>query len=214
MEVCVSDEYDLAYGFSVPFAGFFSCQAGNLLAAVGTGNSQVKTKRCPKNYVRYLATVDEGCEINYCAKIQADFQAKPPNLPPFRSKPGVQKNITQSLVIQGPYGQMWVRDSTGNWVKVAGPILNGDQLLKYLSNAGNESGGGIIPVPNSGQDPSAVSAGAAKYVREPLKFKSPPKQPCCVPVEYDHIHLIEVHPDKSFSYKKYLDMSVTKCGCR
>ena len=111
--------------------------------------------------MRYLATVDEGCEINYCAKIQADFQAKPPNLPPFRSKPGVQKNITQSLVIQGPYGQMWVRDSTGNWVKVAGPILNGDQLLKYLSNAGNESGGGIIPVPNSGQDPSAVSAGAA-----------------------------------------------------
>ena len=72
----------------------------------------------------------------------------------------------------------------------------------------------IDKVKNSTNHARLFASAAAKYVREPLKFKSPPKQPCCVPVEYDHIHLIEVHPDKSFSYKKYLDMSVTKCGCR
>ena len=36
-------------------------------------------------------------------------------------------------------------------------------------------------------------------------------QPFCVPVEYDqYTAAIVVHPDKSFCYKKYLDMSVTK----
>ena len=33
MEVCVSNEYDLAYDYSVPFAGFHCCIAGNPLAA-------------------------------------------------------------------------------------------------------------------------------------------------------------------------------------
>jgi hypothetical protein len=31
MHVCVSDDYELGYRFSVPFAGFFSCKAGNPL---------------------------------------------------------------------------------------------------------------------------------------------------------------------------------------
>ena len=156
MEVCVSDEYDLAYGFSVPFAGFFSCQAGNLLASVGNGTSKVNTKRCPKNYVRFLATVDEGCEINYCANLQSDYQAKPPLLPPFRSKPGMQKNVTQSLVIQGPYGQVWVRDDTGNWIKAAGPVMNGQELLQHLTSSVNNSAD-----PSS---ESSVSAGAAAAI--------------------------------------------------
>ena len=158
LEVCVSDEYDLGYEFSVPFAGFFSCQAGNVLASIGS--SKVATKKCPKNYVRFLATVDEGCEINYCAKIHADFQAKPPILPPFRAKAGRKTNITQSLVIQGPYGQTWVRDSDGNWVKVVGPIMNGEELLQYLTKSGN---GSIVPVP-TGQNSGAVSAGAAAAI--------------------------------------------------
>lgn len=158
MEVCVSDEYDLAYGYSVPFAGFFSCRVGNRLAAVGEGASKVNTKRCPKNYVRFLATVDEGCEINYCANLRSDYQAKPPLLPPFRSKPGIQRNITQSLVIQGPYGQMWVRDDDGNWIKVAGPVMNGQELLQYLS--GNGSGG----TPNPSDQDSSSSVGAAAAI--------------------------------------------------
>ena len=67
---------------------------------------------------------------------------------------------------------------------------------------------------NSTNHARLFASATARYAREPKMFKSPPKQPCCVPVEYDHIHLIEIHPDKSFSYKKYLNMSVTKCGCR
>lgn len=30
--VCISDDYELGYQYSLPFAGFFSCSAGNPLA--------------------------------------------------------------------------------------------------------------------------------------------------------------------------------------
>jgi hypothetical protein len=41
MHVCVSDDYELGYRFSVPFAGFFSCRTGNPLVF----NSHLKVSR-------------------------------------------------------------------------------------------------------------------------------------------------------------------------
>ena len=122
MEVCVSTEYDLTYEYLVPFAGFHSCIVGNLLAADPKTNEDttVLPKRCPKTYKHILDTVDEGCEINYCIKLRSQFSMLKPKLPPYHPKPGLKKNISQCLVIQGLYGDIWLKNEDGDWVKYKG----------------------------------------------------------------------------------------------
>ena len=147
--VCVSDEYQLSQGYAISFGGFFSCQSGNWL-------SSNKAKDCPQGYSRVLATIEQGCAINYCAKFKSDTSTKPPRLPPFRNKPNLKLNISQSLVILGPYGRMWLRDEDGNWVKHDQSSMTGDELLDYLN------GNGEAPHPSGGSagnlSPGASSA--------------------------------------------------------
>ena len=101
MHVCVSDDYELGYRYSVPFGGFFSCSTGNPLAlttrkspslaafdnttdkANGTSDGlDMKRflfyqgpsswpKHCPAGYSQHLATVEQNCEILYCIKTNA-----------------------------------------------------------------------------------------------------------------------------------------------
>lgn len=58
------------------------------------------------------------------------------------------------------------------------------------------------------------AAASLIHMRSPDKFLSAPTQPCCVPVEFEHMHLMEIQKDSSFSYRKYPGMIATKCGCR
>lgn len=58
------------------------------------------------------------------------------------------------------------------------------------------------------------STAYALYVHQPSKFSSAPMNPCCVPVEYTFIHLLELRKDGALSYMKYPDMMVNRCGCR
>jgi hypothetical protein len=118
-------------------------------------------KGCPKTYKKVLATVDEGCEINYCVKLRDQYSTDTPTLPPYRSQPSLKKNLTQSLVIQGPYGEIWVKDENGDWVEVNGQPVTGKQLLDYLApessvpyhsattdpNTGGDGDGGSVAVP-------------------------------------------------------------------
>ena len=164
MEVCVSNEYDLAYEYSVPFAGFHSCIAGNPLAAGPKTNKNAITfpKRCPKTYKHILATVDEGCEINYCVKLRSQFSILNPKLPPYRSKPGLKKNLTQSLVIQGPYGEIWVKTEDGDWVESKASEMTGEQLLQRLApdSIPTSGGGDVAPI----NDKNSVSVGAVSGI--------------------------------------------------
>ena len=157
LAVCVSDEYEYAYAYSVPFGGFQSCLSGNPLA----GSSQ--PKRCPKNYKHILATVDEGCEINYCAKVKSQYSIKPPVMPPFRSIPSIKANTTQASIIKGPYGGIWLRNADGTWYKQ--PLdVTGESMLQYLTadsidpSSSNDDSNIIV---NGNTDSGSLSAGAS-----------------------------------------------------
>lgn len=173
LEVCVSDQYDYAYEYSIPFGGFQSCRAGNPLATTGgataclNASSKACPKACPKTFKQVLATVDEGCEINYCARFSGNNGIQYPKLPPFRSKPGLKKNLTQSLVIQGPYGDIWIRSDNGDWVKVDSNQVTGEELLEHL--AGNS----ITPTTDPVSDTSksvGISAGVSAGISVGVTF--------------------------------------------
>lgn len=109
MKVCVSDDYELGFRYSVPFAGLFSCRTGNPLAvqqessARANANSELLhslavylqasnnwPRGCPNGYSMHLATVENSCEINYCVKSNAfsDKGLPPVRRPPFMDLPG------------------------------------------------------------------------------------------------------------------------------
>lgn len=131
IEVCVSDSYDLAYEYSVPFGGFFSCEAANPLTAT---SGSVGTKSCPKHYSSILASLDQGCEINYCAKLQENYGISSPRLPPYKSKPSSPKNKTETVMIMGAYGELWLKNESGDWVKsnTHEDVDTGDELMALL----------------------------------------------------------------------------------
>ncbi|KAI4895126.1 hypothetical protein NFI96_030603, partial [Prochilodus magdalenae] len=54
MMICLSNDYETATRFSVPFGGFFSCQSNNLLA-----DNQY---RCPPQFSQHLAAISDGCQ--------------------------------------------------------------------------------------------------------------------------------------------------------
>lgn len=137
LKVCISTQLENAFKYSVPFGGFTSCKSGNPLAnkkeSDDDDDDDDKGKRhpkhCPPTYKKFLATVDEGCEINYCAQLESDREIKPPKIPPYHSRPGLKVNITQSMVIQGPYGDIWVRNEQGNWMSVNNNDITGEDVL-------------------------------------------------------------------------------------
>ena len=68
--VCVSDDYELGYALSAPFAGFQSCTAGNPLATKSSSGGlkmwfglldvdpNMWPHRCPTGYTQHLASVE------------------------------------------------------------------------------------------------------------------------------------------------------------
>ncbi|KAJ8302098.1 hypothetical protein KUTeg_021085 [Tegillarca granosa] len=109
--VCVSDDYELGSKYSVPFAGFYSCVSGNPLMlhqqeklsfkAYGgeTVHSLGKYMRnsgpshwpmgCPPGFSQHLATVENGCQIDFCVKSNAFSDVGLPAIrrPPFMQIP-------------------------------------------------------------------------------------------------------------------------------
>ncbi|KAH9492026.1 Macrophage-expressed protein 1 protein [Bulinus truncatus] len=132
--ICLSDDFEQSGPLSVPFGGFFTCKAGNPLAADGVSPVGLEAKsstlnslksfmarqsdpsttypmRCPEGYSQHLATVDMGCSVNYCVKSGA---LTGPNLPPVKRPPFMSKPTT---VID--YGdKLFVFDiNTQGWIK-------------------------------------------------------------------------------------------------
>ena len=151
LKVCISTQLENAYKYSVPFGGFLSCKIGNPLASE---SSSRYLKQCPRTYKKFLATVDEGCELNYCAQMQTDTAIRPPRLPPFHDKPGLKMNLSQSMVIQGPYGDVWIRDALGKWVTVNDNDMTGEEVLEYLVSSSR----GISPSPSGSSDGNTDAA--------------------------------------------------------
>ncbi|KAJ6649736.1 Macrophage-expressed gene 1 protein, partial [Pseudolycoriella hygida] len=102
--VCVSDDYELGYKYSIPFGGFFSCHYGNplytdLKVSLMKARAQVSsnigdysppvdmyTHSCPNTFTQHAAIVADGCEVNYCVPA-GSFRAQghmPVKRPPFQ----------------------------------------------------------------------------------------------------------------------------------
>lgn len=134
LTVCVSDDYELGFRFSMPFSGFFSCSAGNPLALPSSSATKSNTKllqfvvnsgpsawphRCPSGYSQHLAVVDQGCEVEYCVKTNAfkHVASTPIRRPPFTPEPMEPDTLTNTLYIRGPSGKLWVKEQD-HWIRV------------------------------------------------------------------------------------------------
>lgn len=118
LKVCVSNDAN-GIPFQLPFGGFKSCQNGNALAATYSQFMQgIYPDMCPLHFSQFLATVDDGCSVNYCSSIQSMMRERPrpPIIPPYRIQEELTVNMTETLALQGPYGQLYVKQSDGNWV--------------------------------------------------------------------------------------------------
>ena len=119
--ICVSDDYELGFPYSVPFAGFESCTTGNPLAAKNHSHANKASwpHACPIGFSQHLMAVDGECEINVCVKF-GTFNEKetiPPRLPPFRNRKQKNPNATNTLAVIGVYGDIWYKNKNGDWVK-------------------------------------------------------------------------------------------------
>ena len=132
-QVCVSNDYELGYALSVPFAGFESCNTGNPLATKSSsGELRMRfgllevdpsswPHRCPTGYTQHLASMEQSCEINYCVKAGSlNEKGLPPiKLPPYRKYPSLDPNTYNVMSIVSAKGNLWVKDNeTKEWQMV------------------------------------------------------------------------------------------------
>lgn len=151
LRVCVSDDYELGYQFSIPFAGFFSCDVGNPLALKERSNllkssvlnSYMLSKgvesyphTCPYGYSQHLAYMDNGCNIEYCAKTGSLSALGLPKVkrPPFMETPRSMYSLTESDFVVDDDGILWT------------DMQKADKIMpKYLQNLGFQSPSSISP---------------------------------------------------------------------
>uniref|UniRef100_A0A4W3GS73 Macrophage expressed 1 n=2 Tax=Callorhinchus milii TaxID=7868 RepID=A0A4W3GS73_CALMI len=124
LKVCVSDDSELGFRYSVPFGGFFSCESGNPLADTaprappGSLQSFVQppprghSQSCPRGFSQHLATVSQSCQVLYCVKAGVFTGGKlpPVHLPPFSRPPGLTSTDTDTdtVLVLGE-SRPWVR---------------------------------------------------------------------------------------------------------
>lgn len=134
--VCVSNDYEQAAPYAVPFGGFASCKANNPLA-----NSN---HHCPPGFSQHLATIDDGCQILYCVKSGAftEGQLEPIHLPPFIKPDLIMKASNKSLVMIAEGNQVWFRKgNTNSWQSV-----KKDDIGAYLKQLNSPSRWGTVIV--------------------------------------------------------------------
>ncbi|PVD24928.1 hypothetical protein C0Q70_15422 [Pomacea canaliculata] len=127
LHVCVSDDFELGTENAVPFAGFISCAAGNPLVVGGKPGSEKSLqashnlrsffqdkpsswpKRCPDNYSKHLATIDGGCQIDYCVQTGAlaGPVLPPVKRPPFMPSPALPPPDKDTLIVFDPSTRTW-----------------------------------------------------------------------------------------------------------
>lgn len=102
LTVCVSDDFENGFKYSIPFNGFFSCEQGNPLA------SKENLTQCQAGFSQHLATIVNDCEINYCARLKpSGITYIPIRSPPFSKKPSDEN--TTSFHVVSEDGQSWIQ---------------------------------------------------------------------------------------------------------
>ena len=135
MEVCVASDVEASTN-SLKFGGFYSCSAGNPMAATkaqyDNGNHP---KLCPSHYNQLMVAVDEDCIVNVCTDIREalQFEPQPPILPPFRHSFNLLSNASEVLMLTDLNGNIWIKLSNGQWEKTdEEDITTGQQLLELM----------------------------------------------------------------------------------
>ena len=131
--ICVSDDYELGFRTSLPFAGLFSCKSGNPLALSTTSivnttasvnsttiqhslmsymveqGSSSWPRGCPPRFSHHLAVVDNGCEISYCIQTGALSRQSLPKIkrPPFIKLPHDTAGLYQPAFVFNDDGTVW-----------------------------------------------------------------------------------------------------------
>lgn len=128
--ICVSKDYEAGTRSSVPFAGLFSCDAGNPLA-----NGQ---RRCPPRFSQHLATVSDGCEILYCVQsgLFTGGQLLPVHLPPFTKPSLISMQRTNTVMVMTEGDKTWIRVGQTKMWKLATP----EELKGMMTDFDRESG--------------------------------------------------------------------------
>ncbi|OWF42792.1 Macrophage-expressed gene 1 protein [Mizuhopecten yessoensis] len=157
LRVCVSDDYELGYRYSVPFAGFFSCRTGNPLKL--TSDEEDRHKRsntdmfvletflksagpshwprgCPTGYSEHMAVVANGCEISYCIKANALSGEGLPTIvrPPFMEIPITGFSDNSSVMIS---------EDGLTWTDVV-ESRNGFETARHTADSGVETNDGVL----------------------------------------------------------------------
>ena len=143
INICVSNDIG-GSEHSVPFGGFDSCKTGNALAASPNEFNEGKyPHKCPSGYSHFFVTIDRGCSINYCTEITA-FKKQlphPAKLPPYEDTSELSVNVSDTLVLVGPYGSVWVKEENGTWTKYTETEYNNEQQLPQTSQNTNSGTG-------------------------------------------------------------------------
>ncbi|KAK3516670.1 hypothetical protein QTP70_021990 [Hemibagrus guttatus] len=113
--ICLSNDYETATRFSVPFGGFFSCQSTNPLAG--------SQSRCPPQFSQHLLEISDGCQVLYCVQsgIFTGGELPPIHLPPFTRPPVIRMIATNTVYVMTEGNQAWVRIKGTKLWKVAKP---------------------------------------------------------------------------------------------
>ena len=147
IKVCVSNDEE-GKDNALHFGGFHSCSSGNPLSITKSKYSKLSSSttqeqlqdgsffppQCPQHYNQFLLTVDQGCIVNYCS-IMRDinkFSPMPPILPPYKNKPPITVNESESLVIVGPYGKVWAKGDDGTWSEYEADSKTGYDYIQSL----------------------------------------------------------------------------------
>lgn len=167
--ICVSDDYELGFGYSLPFAGLYSCKSGNPLAlraltsSYSTGNqhslmsymleqgSASWPRECPPGFSQHLAVVDNGCEINYCIKTGSLSPKGLPKVkrPPFMPLPHDTYGLDEQAFVFNDEGTVWTSMT--------------DALKTFPKDAAN-GGGHSEKHTVTPSKPASLSAGTAAVI--------------------------------------------------
>ncbi|XP_060084847.1 macrophage-expressed gene 1 protein-like [Ylistrum balloti] len=166
LRVCVSDDYELGFRYSLPFAGFFSCRTGNPLKL--TSDKEDRHRRsnndmmvleiflirsgpahwprgCPTGYSEHMAVVVNGCEISYCIEANAlSSEGLPPIIrPPFMEIPinGFSDN-SSIMISEDGFSSSDIEDFSD---------------INEKQEAGNQSPGSVQAADDNGLSPGGVA---------------------------------------------------------
>ncbi|XP_007231672.3 macrophage-expressed gene 1 protein [Astyanax mexicanus] len=136
-KICLSNDYEAATRFSVPFGGFFSCQSTNQLAG--------SQSRCPPQFSQHLVAISDGCQILFCVQsgIFTGGELLPIRLPPFTRPPVISMIATNTVAVMTEGDQAWVRVKDTKLWKVAKPedITKMSQIFDHSTQAAGKKAG-------------------------------------------------------------------------